>query len=96
MAKKRDRGPHPTLEELRGEMAAVGQALKEAYDRFDCADDPDLIDACIYEINALKARYNYILRCIKERAGTPAPAPELPEPEAVAAARLEGGGACLS
>ena len=97
MAKKREPSPAAAL---RLEMTQVGQALKEAYARFDYADDPDLIDACIYEINALKARYNYTLRRVKSLAGDDAPqaAPlqALPEPEAVAAANMEGGGLCRS
>ncbi len=71
MAKKRKDMIHPTTEELRQDMYRAGLALKAAYERFQWADDPDLIDACIYEINACKARYNYLLRRIKERSGIP-------------------------
>ena len=28
--------------------------------------DPELVEACIYQINALKARYNYLIRALKE------------------------------
>ena len=102
MAKKRKDTCHPTTEELRQEMYDVGQALKEAYDRFNWADDPDLIEACIFEINACKARYNYLLRRIKACNGVPmqrAHAVPVPRYEAqsvpcVAAATVRGGDIC--
>ena len=104
MAKKRKDVCHPTTEELRQEMYTVSQALKEAYERFNWADDPDLIDACIFEINACKARYNYLLRCIKERSGipvrhvhaVPVPRYEAQSIPCVAAATVKGGGICRS
>ena len=30
---------------------------------------PELVDACVYEINAELSRYDYLLRQIKERSG---------------------------
>lgn len=42
-------------------------ALKCAYDKFNYVTEPELIEASIYEISALKARYSYLLRCIKEQ-----------------------------
>ena len=56
----------PALRELEQELDRTTQALKEAYIRFDYVCDGELIDACIFEINALKARSNYLLRRIKE------------------------------
>lgn len=99
MAKKRNLSPEAAA--LHTEMRSVSQALKDAYLRFDYADDPDLIDASIYEINALKARYNYILRCLKACAGAPMARPHAvpvlpPAGEAVAAVQLEGGDPCLT
>ena len=55
----------PIIHEMQQELLRTNQALKDAYTRFDCVCDTDLIDACIYEINALKARSNYLLRRIK-------------------------------
>ena len=102
MAKKRKDTCHPTTEELQQEMYRVGQALKDAYDRFNWADDPDLIDACIFEINACKARYNYLLRRIKERSGIPVrhvraypvPGQKPAAVSCVAAANVKGGDIC--
>ena len=36
-----------------------------AYRQCDMADDPELVESCIYQIKALKARYNYLLRLVK-------------------------------
>lgn len=102
MAKKRKDVCHPTTEELRQEMYRVSQALKDAYEHFNWADDPDLIDACIFEINACKARYNYLLRCVKERSGIPiqhahaypVPGHQAAAVSCVAAANVKGGDIC--
>ena len=40
-------------------------ALHDAYSCFDRIADPELTDACIYEINALRARYNNELRALR-------------------------------
>ena len=41
-------------------------ALQQAHDRFEFLTDPDLIEACIFEIQALSARNTHLLRQIKE------------------------------
>ena len=56
-------GAAPAKAELR---AAQGE-LSFAYRQFDQALAPELIDCCIYEINAAKARCDYLIRAIKER-----------------------------
>lgn len=96
----------PILLELQRELQTTQQALKDAYLRFDCACDSDLVEACIYEINALKARSNYILRRIKARSGEKVssavphavPVVKVPETEedCVAAANMKGGPVCPS
>ncbi|MDL2288845.1 YaaL family protein [Oscillospiraceae bacterium OttesenSCG-928-F05] len=45
-----------TKEEL--EFARIG---------FNMASDPDLVESSVFEINALQARYNYLLRRIREQ-----------------------------
>lgn len=96
----------PILLELQRELQTTQQALKDAYVRFDCACDGDLVEASIYEINALKARSNYLLRRIKARSGENVPsavphavpvmkAPEAEEP-CIAAANVKGGSVCPS
>ena len=92
----------PIIHEMQQELLRTNQALKDAYTRFDCVCDTDLIDACIYEINALKARSNYLLRRIKARSGedvhsgVPHAVPVRTEETAVAAAAIKGGDVCPS
>ena len=71
---------------------------EEAYDRFNYACEPELIEASIFEINALKAKYDYLLRCVKERAGMSANrgAAAAAQENCVAASAMKGGGACRS
>lgn len=102
MAKKSKVEIHPTVAELQDNLLSVNEALKGAYVRFDNAVDPELIDACIYEINYLRSKYNYLLRCIKEQQGQPIPRPHaIPVPQSVvtpcvAAAAIKGGNICQS
>ena len=44
---------------------------KQAYSCFNSVCDEDLIESYVYEINSLQARYNYLLRRVKELEGTP-------------------------
>ena len=48
----------------------------------DQALDPELVESCIYQISAVKARCNYLIRAIKARSS-----------EGLAAAGVEGGAA---
>ena len=59
----------PRLQELFTELSDTRFALAQAYDRFNAACEPELVDSCVYEINAVLSRYNYLLRQIKERNG---------------------------
>ena len=60
-------------------MQATRAQLNHAYAQFnfysdpDLVDacvyeisDPDLVDACVYEINALQSRYSYYVRQVKQ------------------------------
>lgn len=40
--------------------------LKQAYSCFHQTTDPDLVDSYVYEINALKARHNYLSKQLRE------------------------------
>ncbi len=51
---------------LRAALSAAHRDLTHAYAQFDAVTAPELVDACVYEINAVEARYNYLLRRIKE------------------------------
>lgn len=56
------------------QIKEVERRLDIAYRHFDQETDPDLIDACIYEIEALKARYRHLNRVARENAVTCGPA----------------------
>ena len=43
----------------------VRRALEQAYNEFDNVTDPLLMEACIYEINALRAKYNCAVHDLK-------------------------------
>ena len=60
---------------LKAELLEAQGELACAYQQFDHALDPELVESCIYQISAVKARCNYLIRAIKERS-----------PEAAAAA----------
>ena len=78
----------PNTAELQQELLETGRALREAYEKFNYVSDDELVEACSYEISALKARYSYLLRRIKELTA---------EEEAyVAASNMKGGRVCPS
>jgi hypothetical protein len=62
---------------LKAELLEAQSELAQAYRRFDQALDPELVESCIYQIKAIKARCNYLIRAIKSY-----------DPEAFAAARI--------
>lgn len=43
--------------------------INQAYSGFNNASDSDLIESYVFEINSLQARYNYLLRRVKELEG---------------------------
>ncbi len=61
--------PPDRAELLRQELRAVQLELALAYDRFDQAAEPELVEACIYEIKAIHARFSYLYRAIHEQEG---------------------------
>ena len=59
--------PDPELLALKAELQEAQGELSLAYRRFDQAVDPELVESCVYEISAVKARCNYLIRTIKAR-----------------------------
>ncbi len=49
------------------EIQDISRALERAYERFELQSDSDLVEATIFEIEALKARYRYMLSLAKEQ-----------------------------
>ena len=73
--------PDPELLALKAELQEAQGELSLAYRRFDQALDPELVESCVYQISAIKARCNYLIRAIKARQ--PAVAAALPPKEDV-------------
>ncbi|WP_409968992.1 DUF2508 family protein [Bengtsoniella intestinalis] len=61
--------PDGTLLQLQKELAIAREDLRQAYLRFDQVVDTDLIEACIYQMNAAMAQCNYLVRTIKAHTG---------------------------
>ena len=72
--------PDPELLALKEELRIAPGDLALAYRQFNQALDPELVESCIYQISAVKARCNYLIRAIKECS---------PDAAAAAALRLE-------
>lgn len=60
-------------EALLREIREVCEEIKSSDMRFSLAEDDSLIDACIYEREALQSRYRYLLRCARDRGITRLP-----------------------
>lgn len=52
------------------EIASTQRALEAAYSNFENVIDPDLIDCCIYEVNAIQHRYKFLLKQAKNAEQT--------------------------
>ena len=52
--------------QLLDSMSHTRKALSAAYNSFNVHSDPDLVESCVHEINALQSRYTYLARCLKE------------------------------
>ncbi len=50
------------------ELDKTKLALEVAYSNFENVVDHDLIDSCIYEVNAIQQRYRFLLRELKAQA----------------------------
>lgn len=66
---RRDVARRGEMQPLFDELADTRDALECAYARFDQSTEPELVEACVYEINAAQARYSYLLRLVKESGG---------------------------
>ena len=50
---------------LQDEIERVKLEMETAYSNFEQVLDPDLIDCYIYEVNAVRKKYKYLLRQIQ-------------------------------
>ena len=53
------------LQHARAELEEIRRALGESWQSFNAASDPALTEACIYEINALRGRYDHVCKQLK-------------------------------
>ncbi|MCC8123602.1 MAG: YaaL family protein [Oscillospiraceae bacterium] len=63
--RKTGKGHDEEWRALQRELLETKTSLKQAYGGFNTFSDPDLVEFYVYEINALQARYAYLLRRIK-------------------------------
>ncbi len=71
--------PPTELQLLHEELRRTQRELSLAYDRFNEAREPELVEACIYEIKSINARFDFLYRSIKAHSA-----------DAIAAAKAEG------
>ncbi|MCL2884977.1 MAG: YaaL family protein [Oscillospiraceae bacterium] len=57
-----------TIDDITAAIGEVTRELNDAQSRFEMQTDTDLIEASIYEMESLRARYRYFLKLA--RAGT--------------------------
>ena len=65
---KRSRAAREKREEIakaQAELGEVRRSLGEAYRQFDAVTDDASMDVCIFEISALRSKYNCAVRNLK-------------------------------
>ena len=67
---KRQKSPSPEVLELEQSLQATRALIAQAYAGFNSTADGDLVESYIYEIQALQARYSYLLRRRKALEGS--------------------------
>lgn len=60
---KETEAPHPVIVAIREVCAGIDAAQS----RFEQEADPDLIEAAIYEMQSLRAKYRYLLRTARSQ-----------------------------
>lgn len=53
-------------EELLKEIESIKLSLETAHSNFENVCDPDLVDSCIYEMNAIQHKYKYLIRQVRQ------------------------------
>ena len=64
--KREEREATAEAQALREGLTKTRQLINQAYSNFNGTGDADLIESYVFEINALQARYSYLLRRFKE------------------------------
>lgn len=63
--RKANRARQLELKQLQNEVFHLRCSLDELYARFDMVTEETQVDACIFELNAVMAKYDYALKCLK-------------------------------
>ena len=63
--RKQARARKQELQALHSQIYDLRCSLDELYSQFDRITEPVQVEACIYEMNAVMARYDYALKCLK-------------------------------
>ena len=69
LRKRRERAEDTERRALLEGLGQTRSLIAQAYAGFNAAKDPDLIASYVFEINALQARYSYLLRRVKALDG---------------------------
>ncbi len=69
LVRQRQRETSGEMAELREALTRCNVELHQAYLGFNSTCEEELIESYIFEINALQARYSYLLRRVKELEG---------------------------
>lgn len=70
-----ERADNVERQELLTSLAHTRALIQQAYRGFNSAEDGDLIESYVFEINALQSRYNYLLRRSRSWRPSHEPAP---------------------
>ena len=62
LRKRRERAEDTERRALLEGLGQTRSLIAQAYAGFNAAKNPDLIESYVFEINALQARYSYLLR----------------------------------
>lgn len=85
---RRREGPSPEMLELEKSLQETKVLIAQAYAGFNSAVDPELVESYVYEIQALQARYSYLLRQRKALGSGPAEGERRAVQPSLAAERL--------
>ncbi len=66
---RRSRALEEERRDLMNSLSHTRTLIHQAYGGFNSASDGDLIESYVFEINSLQARYNYLIRRVKELEG---------------------------
>ena len=69
----REKAAVPPKNELNEEIKSLQEQLRNVHNRFNLYTDFDMTDSCIYEMEALEARYRFLIKKAKRDHAEKAP-----------------------